>query len=309
MDMGIDKRTDMTAEHRRGGLTHATWATILGKLLMLFPGAYVMGLIGVPPLLLGLMLHSPWMTIVAMVVHIISLLTIPGYLFLWRGLTYGGRVLYTMVLHRFLFHLSQSRGFKTVYADLTGVHSVDAFYRAKPRSIRRRMTRSIPDTVAKMGVEVHHCSSNWISLKHLKIQYAHSRKYTSRILGLYTLVLGFFSLVGHVTEYHIQRKLVGQGVGFLRGETYTIYQYGACDEAARIGLWFYNIGEHIRHAIAMHATFVNGTLEIHHPEAKRRAGFVTTDEEELASRLYGGSVFTIPHEGHGKLPLASSAHK
>jgi hypothetical protein len=212
-----------------------------------------------------------------------------------------------MVLHRFLFHLSQSRGFKTVYADLTGSHSVKAFYQAKTRSIRRRMTRSIPEHIAKAGVKVHHRSSNWITLEHLKIQYAHSQKYTSRIFGLYMLVMGFFSLVGHVTEYRIQGKLVGHGVGFLRGETYTIYQYGACDEAARIGLWFYNIVEHIRHAIAMHATFVNGTLEIHHPEAKRRAGFVTTDEEELVSRLYGGSVFTIPHEGYGTRTLSSSA--
>jgi hypothetical protein len=307
MDMGIDTGTDMTAEHRRGGLTHATWATILGKLLMLFPGAYVIGVVGGPPLLLGLMLHSPCMALVGVIVHTLSLLTIPVYLFLWRVLTYGGRVLYTMGVHRFLFHLSQSRGFKTVYADLTGVHSVDAFYQAKSRSIRRRMTRSIPDTIAKMGVEVHHCSSNWIALKHLQIQYAHSQKYTSHPVGLYMMVLGFFSLVGHVTEYRLQGKLVGHGIGFLRGETYTIYQYGACDEAARIGLWFYNIAEHLRHAIAMQATFVNGTLEIHHPEAKRRAGFVTTDEEDLVSRLYGGSLFTIPHERHGRLPLVSSA--
>jgi hypothetical protein len=297
MDMGIGTGTKMTAEHRRGGLTHSTWATILGKLLLLFPGAYVISLIGILPLLLGLLLHSLSLTLIVIVVHTIALFTIPVYLFLWRVLTYGGRLLYTMALHRFLFHLSQSRGFKTVYADLARFPSVDAFYQAKSRSIRRRMTRNIPDTIAKMGVEVHHCSSNRISLKHLKIQYAHSRKYTSRALGLYMMVLGFFSLVGHVTEYHLHGALVGQGIGFLRGETYTIYQYGACDEAARIGLWFYNILEHLRHAIVMEATFVNGTMDIHHPEAKRRAGLITTDAEDLVSRLYGGSLLAIPYEG------------
>lgn len=52
------------------------------------------------------------------------------------------------------------------------------------------------------------------------------------------------------------------------------------------GLWFYNIiAEYIRHAIAMQATFVNGTLEIYKPEAKLRTGFVTTNEEDLVSRL------------------------
>jgi hypothetical protein len=63
------------------------------KLLIIFPGAYVIGLIGVPPLLLGLITDSCSLTAVTFVVHTVSLLTIPGYLFIWRVLSYGGRVL------------------------------------------------------------------------------------------------------------------------------------------------------------------------------------------------------------------------
>jgi hypothetical protein len=292
----------MTGEQvhkKRGVLTHERYVNIIGKLLIIFPGAYVLMIGVVPPLLLGAVMESPSIAVVALVAHIVSLLVIPGYLFVWRVLSYGGRMLYTMLLHRFLFHISQSRGFKTMYADLSGVHSVETFYQQKTRSIRRRMTRSIPEKIAKAGVEVQCLSSNRIGIAHLKIQYAHSRKYASSVFGLYMLVLGFFSLVGSLTEYRIQGKLVGQGLGFLRGESYTIYQYGALDEVARIGLWFYNIAEHIRHAIALQTTFVNGTLEIHKPEAKFRAGFVATNEEELVSCLYGGNFTNIPHEGHG----------
>ena len=110
------------------------------------------------------------------------------------------------------------------------------------------------------------------------------------------LTMGFFALVGNLTEYRIGGRLVGQGLGFMRGDTYTICMYGALEEAAHIGLWFYNVAEHIRHALAMRAAFVNGTLDVHKLEAKLHAGLVLTREEALVSRLYGGHFSHIPRE-------------
>lgn len=282
-------------------IAHIRFVNSIGKLLIVFPGLYVILLVLVPPLLLGGIVKSFPMGVIALIGHAVFLLTVPGYLLIWRTISYGFRVMYTMLWHRFLFHLSQSRDFGTMYADLSGIQTIEAFYQAKTRSVRRRMLHSIPEKMARAGVEVRCVSSNRISLEHLKIQYEHSRKYATKAFDLYMLVFGFFTLVGSVMEYRIRGKLIGQGLGFVRGETYTICIYGALEEAAHIGLWFYNIVVHLRYAIALDAKFVNGTLEIHKPEAKEHVGLVAAKEEDLVSRLYGGSLFSIPGEYHGNL--------
>ncbi len=275
-------------------MSHKAFVKILGIILNIYPGVYFSLIILVPPLIAGIALNSITILIVALISHIAFIFIIPFYLCLWRTLTYGFRLLYTILLHRFLFHLSQSIGLNTSYANISDVHSVENFYKEKKRSIRRRMTKKIPEKIAKSEVKVNYISSNRISFDNLRVQYVHSRKYNSKIFPIYRIVLGLFSLVGNVTEYRIQGKLIGQGISFLRGDSYTVFQYGCIEEASKIGLWFYNIFENIKQAISMKAKFINGTIEIHKPEAKLNAGFISTNEEELVFRLYGGKFSNIP---------------
>jgi len=44
----------------------------------------------------------------------------------------------------------------------------------------------------------------------------------------------------------------------------------------------------------MKARFINGTIKVHKKEAKLNAGFVSTNDEELVARLYGGKFSNIP---------------
>ena len=162
------------------------------------------------------------------------------------------------------------------------------------------MTKNIPEKIAKTEIEVNYISSNWINIENLKIQYFHSRKYYSKVFPIYRIVLGLFSLVGGVTVYRIKGNIVGQSISFLRGDSFTVLQYGCVEEASKIGLWFYNIFENIRQAISMKAQLINGTIEVHKPEAKLNAGFISTNEEKLVSRLYGGGFTNFPKRFHVK---------
>jgi len=285
-------------------MNHKTYVNAMGKILNIFPGVYFLLLILFPPLILGIALDSPIILSIALIVHIVFIFKMPFYLGLWRILTYGFRLLYTILLHRFLFHLSRLVGFNTSYADISDAHSVADFYKDKKRSIRRRMTKTIPEKIAKNEVEVNYISSNWINIENLKVQYIHSRKYYSKIFPIYRIVLGLFTLVGGVTEYRVKGKLVGQSISFLRGDSFTVLQYGCAEEVSRIGLWFYNIFENIRQAISMKAQFINGTIEVHKPEAKLNAGFMSTNVEELVFRLYGGSFTNFPKRFHNQRKIS-----
>lgn len=279
-------------------MNHKTYVNTIGKILNIFPGAYFLLIVLFPPLILGIALNSAVILSIALVVHIVFTFKIPFYLELWRILTYGFRLLYTILLQRFIFHLSQLVGLNTSYADISVAHSVEGFYKEKKRSIRRRMTKAIPEKIAQAEVEVNYISSNRINIENLKVQYIHSKKYYSKIFPIYRIVFGLFSLAGGVTEYRIKGRLVGQSISFLRGDSFTVFQYGCVEEASKIGLWFYNIFENIKQAISMKAQFINGTIEVHKPEAKLNAGFISTNNEELVFRLYGGSFANFPKRFH-----------
>lgn len=281
-------------------MSHKTFVKILKINVNVFPGFYLFLIVLVPPIIVGVIFNSIAILIALTFTHVALMLKIRSYLYFWRTLTYGIRLLYTILFHRYIFHLSQLNGLRTSYADLSDIHSVEDFYKDKKRSIRRRMTKKVPEKIAKTKVKVSYVSSNWLALENLKVQYIHSKKYNSRIFPIYRIVLGMFSLVGNVTEYRIKGKLVGQGISFLRGNSYTVILYGCVEEASRIGLWFYNIFENIKQAVSMEAQYINGTIEIHKPEAKFNAGFITTDEEELVFRLYGGKFSNFPNSFRGK---------
>lgn len=87
---------------------------------------------------------------------------------------------------------------------------------------------------------------------------------------------------------------MGQGFGFLRGDSYTIFQYAAAPGASNIGLWFFNVYKHIEHAISLNAKYVNGTIEVHKPEAKANSGMITCADEERVFQLYGGKFTNLP---------------
>jgi len=279
-------------------MSHQTFVKVSGIVLNIFPGAYVLLVILGPPLIIGIASNSFTIFAVALIIHTFLIFKMPFYLALWRALTFVFRIFYTILLHRFLYHLSQSIGLNTSYADISNMHLVTDFYKTKKRSIRRRMTKSIPDRIAEAEIEISYKSSNWINLENLKVQYIHSKQYNSKIFPIYRIVFGLFSFVGNITEYKIKGKLVGQSLSFLRGDSYTVLQYGCIEEASRIGLWFYNIFEHVKQAIAMNALLLNGTIEVHKKEAKLNAGFISTNEEELVSRLYGGKCSNFPKSFH-----------
>jgi len=259
-----------------------------------FLGLYVLVIAVAPALILGIVLNSFCMFAIAIIIHGVLLYKVPIYMRFWRWLTYGLRILYTNLFLRFVFHLSQAHGIKTTYADVSDARSVEDFYSDKKRSVRRRMTTSIPKKIAEAEVTVNYISSNWITLDNLKVQYAQAKKHDSKLYPIWWQVLTHFALAGTVTEYRIKGKLIGQNISFLRGDSFTILQYGSLEEAARIGLWFFNIFENIKQAIFMKAKLVNGTIEAHKGEAKSNAGLTPTDDEELVFRLYGGKFSNLP---------------
>ena len=287
-------------------MKHLKYVKVLGKVLKIFPFLYVLVVILVFPIIVGVVSDSPVVFFVAIIGHLAIILTIPFYLFILRKLTFPIRMLYTIFLQRFLFHLTQLKGFNTSYADISGANTIDCFYQEKKRSIRRRMTNTIPGKLSSAGLVVSFISSDRVGIANLKVQYIQARKYNKKRFDILLQVLGCFSLFGDVTEYRINGKLLGQGIGFLRGESYTILQYAAINEASTIGLWFYNIFIHLAHAIELKAKFVNGTIEAHKAEAKLNAGMVTCNDEALVFSLYGGKFTNLPKSFYRKKVTAVS---
>lgn len=275
-------------------MRHERYLKFFQIAILLYPISYSFLILLISPLAFGIIFNSISAIFVSIIFHIYFLYRVPAYLMFWRKLSYGFRILFTILLHRYLFHLSQSAGINTVYADISDVQLIEDFYKKKKRSIRRRMTKSIPEKVARAGIGIKTISSHKISVEHLRVQYAHSKKHYSSIVSIIHIVLIFFSLAGNVTEYRIRGKLVGQGISFLRGESYTVFMFGCIDEASRMGLWFLNIIKGMEHAISMKALFLNGTIENHSPEAKSNAGFDVTIDEDLVFRLYGGKFSNLP---------------
>jgi hypothetical protein len=275
-------------------VNHERYVKALGRVLNFLPFFYAAIIILVPPALVGIYYKSLSVLVAALICHLIFIFIVPFYLFTWRKLTAWFRVVYTILLHRFIFHLSQLKRLNTSYADIAESQTVDDFYQQKKRSIRRRMTRTIPGKLAGAGMVVVFKSSNRIDLRNLKVQFVQARKYNKKWFHILRETLGFFSLFGDLTEYRIQGKVVGQGLGFLRGDSYTIFQYAAAPGASNIGLWFLNVYKNIEHAISLNATYINGTIELHKPEAKANSGMITCADEELVFRLYGGKFTNLP---------------